>query len=100
MQSKSPDFSFGTSSGDDPEPTVRDVRALELEPPPQGPGSARAFNPYDRDQPATRTGNTTRTDLRKLSEWIRLKKELEERRARGESAGDEPVQSPPAATER
>ncbi|MGE0583297.1 MAG: hypothetical protein AB7P31_14335 [Steroidobacteraceae bacterium] len=31
-----------------------------------------------------RGGNTTRTDLRKLSEWIKLKREMEARKARGE----------------
>ena len=32
---------------------------------------------------ATSTGNTTRTDLRKLSEWIKMMRELEERKRNG-----------------
>jgi hypothetical protein len=55
-----------------------------------------AFNPYAHG--ATRsiasrtpgtatstrsTGNTTRTDLRKLSEWIKMMRELEERKRNG-----------------
>jgi hypothetical protein len=41
-----------------------------------------SFDPYARG--ATRsTGNTTRTDLRKLSEWIKMMRELEERKRNG-----------------
>jgi hypothetical protein len=46
-----------------------------------------SYDPYARHTatfPATTRGNTTRTDLRKLSEWIKMKRELEERRLRGE----------------
>lgn len=44
-----------------------------------------AFNPYARKGPSERqsTGNTTRTDLRKLSEWIKQMRELEARKAAG-----------------
>ena len=48
---------------------------------------ARSFNPYERT-PLPRTnkeGGTTRTDLKKLSEWIKMMRELEERKRRGES---------------
>jgi hypothetical protein len=40
---------------------------------------------------ARKTGNTTRTDLRKLSEWIKLTRELEERKRNGgdDNGGDE-----------
>ena len=45
------------------------------------PGS---HNPYANAAGAARkTGNTTRTDLRKLSEWIKLMRELEERKRNG-----------------
>jgi hypothetical protein len=59
-----------------------------------------AFNPYAHG--ATRstasstpgsatstrsTGNTTRTDLRKLSEWIKMMRELEERKRNGGNQG-------------
>ncbi len=37
-----------------------------------------ACNPYSNDAGAARkTGNTTRTDLRKLSEWIKMMRERE-----------------------
>ena len=40
-----------------------------------------AYNPYANDSGAARkSGNTTRTDLRKLSEWIKMMRELEERK--------------------
>lgn len=40
-----------------------------------------AYNPYANDAGAARkSGNTTRTDLRKLSEWIKMMRELEERK--------------------
>ena len=43
-----------------------------------------AYNPYASGAGAARkTGNTTRTDLRKLSEWIKLMRELEERKRNG-----------------
>jgi hypothetical protein len=44
----------------------------------------RAYDPYSNRAVAGRkTGNTSRTDLRKLSEWIKLKRELEERKRNG-----------------
>jgi hypothetical protein len=43
-----------------------------------------AYDPYANPSGASRrTGNTTRTDLRKLSEWIKLMRELEERKRNG-----------------
>ncbi|MGH8181590.1 MAG: hypothetical protein ACRETR_11515 [Steroidobacteraceae bacterium] len=40
-----------------------------------------AYNPYSNDSGGGRkTGNTTRTDLRKLSEWIKMMREMEERK--------------------
>lgn len=42
-------------------------------------------DPYARHSatlPKTNPGNTTRTDLRKLSEWIKMKRELEARKIR------------------
>lgn len=49
-------------------------------------------DPYANRSGAARksTGNTSRTDLRKLSEWIKLMRELEERkRDGGEGSGEE-----------
>jgi hypothetical protein len=44
-----------------------------------------SFDPYARHTaslPKPNPGNTTRTDLRKLSEWIKKKRELEARKLR------------------
>ncbi len=50
---------------------------------------AKGFDPYQRVATAGRTNvepkrAPVKRDLRKLGEWIKLKRELEERRARGE----------------
>lgn len=46
--------------------------------------SQGAYDPYASGAGAARkTGNTTRTDLRKLSEWIKMMRELEERKRNG-----------------
>jgi hypothetical protein len=51
-------------------------------------GERKAYDPYANASGVTRkTGNTTRTDLRKLSDWIKMMRELEERK-RG-SGGEE-----------
>ena len=43
-----------------------------------------SFNPYER-VPSDRRGKTSaKRDLRKLSEWIKMMRELEQRKARGE----------------
>jgi hypothetical protein len=44
------------------------------------------FNPYERSTAADRkpTGNTTKTDLRKLSEWIKLMRALEDQKKGGD----------------
>ena len=44
-----------------------------------------SYDPYARHTatyPRTGPGSTSRTDLRKLSEWIKMKRELEERKDR------------------
>ena len=51
-----------------------------------------SYDPYARHAaslPKTNPGNTTRTDLRKLSEWIKMKRALEERKLRGDAEVDE-----------
>ena len=62
---------------------------LEVQEDDSGGGSG---NPYAQNEPRERTstGNTTRTDLRKLSEWIKKMRELEERRR----YKDDPDQDP------
>ena len=52
-----------------------------------------SYDPYARHTaslPKLNPGNTTRTDLRKLGEWIKMKRALEERRLRGDVDEDEP----------
>lgn len=54
-----------------------------------GPGGTQhsAYDPYaNHSGSARKRGNTTRTDLRKLSAWIKLMRELEERKRNGEDA--------------
>ena len=41
-----------------------------------------SYDPYARARP-TKGGRGTRTDLRKLSEWIKMMREFEERRRNG-----------------
>lgn len=49
--------------------------------------SDETFDPYARPKAEAKarvpSGNTMRTDLRKLSEWIKLMRELEERKRNG-----------------
>ena len=46
----------------------------------------RAFNPYERATLAEpRRGAAPRKDLKKLSEWIKMMRELEERKRRGDA---------------
>jgi hypothetical protein len=50
-----------------------------------------SYDPYARHDARTesrRAGTTTRTDLRRLSEWIKMMRELEERRKNGGGDGD------------
>ncbi len=54
------------------------------------PGELRAYDPYANDSGAARkSGNGTRTDLRKLSEWIKMTRELEERKRNGGAEEEE-----------
>jgi hypothetical protein len=46
----------------------------------------RSYDPYARNRPRE-AGRGTRTDLRKLSEWIKMMRELEERRRDGGGDG-------------
>jgi hypothetical protein len=63
----------------------RDPGELQLD------GQCSAYDPYANGSgTARRSGNTTRTDLRKLSEWIKMMRELEERKrtAGGDDGSD------------
>lgn len=50
-----------------------------------------SYDPYasHKSAPKANPGSTTRTNLRKLSEWIKMKRELEERKLRGEVDEDD-----------
>jgi hypothetical protein len=64
----------------------REAGELQLE------ASPSSCDPYSNRSGTARrsTGNTTRTDLRKLSEWIKLMRELEDRKRDGsEGSGEE-----------
>ena len=47
-----------------------------------------SYDPYARRE-ARGGGNAARTDLRKLSEWIKMMRELEERKKRGQAPDEE-----------
>ena len=90
MGDKDSKFTFVKPEGpEDRDPSVRDVHRLELEQSSVESRPVAGYNPYNRDvkkkavapAPATRTSTTTRTDLRKLSEWIKLKQEVETRKS-------------------
>jgi hypothetical protein len=68
---------------DAPADYQRPVLAVDSAP---APKSEEGFNPYAPGSTAASTrctGTTTRTDLRKLSEWIKMMRELEERKRNG-----------------
>jgi hypothetical protein len=46
--------------------------------------SEETYDPYARPRARPNGGTTSRTDLRKLGEWIKMMRELEERKSRGE----------------
>jgi len=54
-------------------------------------GRAEDFNPYAQRVPRARdsTGATTRTDLRKLSDWIKKTRELEERKRKADDQDED-----------
>lgn len=52
--------------------------------------TGEAFNPYDRAPgPVHKERRAQKTDLRKLSEWIKMMRELEERKRRGDGTDEE-----------
>jgi len=62
-----------------------------------------AYNPYDVDPRAVRTPKTgagARTDLRKLSEWIKLKREIEELKAEEERTAEQGQAAPRARSKK
>jgi hypothetical protein len=58
------------------------------------PLDPQGCDPYSSSKPLERkrsqsTGNTSRTDLRKLSEWIKLMREMEQRKQQADSDDEE-----------
>ena len=49
-----------------------------------------AFNPYQRATPDAPTGGGARRDLRKLSNWIKMMREVEERKALDKEEEEKP----------
>jgi len=49
-----------------------------------------AFNPYQRAMPDAPTGGGARRDLRKLSKWIKMMREVEERKALDKEEEEKP----------
>jgi hypothetical protein len=45
--------------------------------------------PMERKPSGTRSGTTTKTDLRKLSEWIKMMRDMEARKLRAECDPDD-----------
>ena len=46
--------------------------------------SEETYDPYARPRTRESGGTTSRTDLRKLGEWLKMMRELEERKSRGD----------------
>jgi len=94
MMQKDSHFSFGNLGEDFKDATQRNLPRLELAPELLDPEHASGYNPYERDpggKPRASTGTTQRTDLRKLSEWIRLKQQVEaQKSAPTEATGEFP----------
>lgn len=73
---------------DAPQNYVRPV--LELEHKARSTAKQDAFNPYQRATPQGPTAGGSRRDLRKLSKWIKMMREREERKALDKEKTDEP----------
>lgn len=95
MMQKDAPFSFGNLGEDFKDATQRNLPRLELAPELLDPEHASGYNPYERDpggKPRAFTGTTQRTDLRKLSEWIKLQKQVEaQKNAPVEETGAHPT---------
>lgn len=70
---------------DAPSDYKREVLELEGERPLAIQTPPRTFNPYERSTlPEAKRPTGGRKDLKKLSEWIKMMRELEERKRKGE----------------
>lgn len=80
MTEKDAKFSFFAAAHRDQDPTVREVRHLRLEETVETVRPKAGYNPYERDmapQDKRDSARAPRTDLRKLSEWIKLRQQIE-----------------------
>jgi hypothetical protein len=61
---------------------------------PYSPGNAKrdAFNPYQRSALDTRSAGGPKRDLRKLSKWIKMMREVEEQKALDQNVPKEPAE--------
>jgi hypothetical protein len=50
-----------------------------------------SFNPYQRAAPGTKAAGGPRRDLRELSKWIKMMREVEERKALDQQAAKKPA---------
>ena len=86
MSSTDNTFSFGPISEEYADVTQRNLPKLTLAQQAELDSASRGVNPYDRDATQQPASKTQRTDLRKLSEWIKLQKQIEaEKAAAGEA---------------
>ena len=90
MSSNDNTFSFGPISEEYADATQRNLPKLTLAPKVEIDPVPRGADPYDRDLSQQSTGKTPRTDLRKLSEWIKLQKQVEARKS-AEGTGSDPA---------
>lgn len=91
-------FSFAPISEEYADVTQRNLPKLSLAPDTETDPVIRGVNPYDRDVSQKRAEKAPRTDLRKLSEWIKLQKQVEtQKAAAAEDTGADPKLSPDAA---
>lgn len=89
MSSNDNTFSFGPISEEYADATQRNLPKLTLAPKVEIDPVSRGVNPYDRELSRQSTGKTPRTDLRKLSEWMKLQKQVEAQKA-AEGTGSDP----------
>lgn len=93
MSPKDDLFSFGHHE-DFADSTQRNLPVLTLVPDAVAEQGPRGVNPYDRGPSQQSATKTQRTDLRKLSEWIKLQKQVEaQKHAPAEEAGTLPTSS-------
>lgn len=59
---------------------------------PTTPAKQDAYNPYQRSAPDSPTQAGSRRDLRKLSKWIKLMREVEEKKALDKEEAEKPQQ--------